>query len=221
MITVKNEHSLDGCYNYGEKHVASSDLGYKSTPRINTLVNTPTTNEMFDVIDDVMVEQNTNEENIDDEGRCIDPEFDLFHFKVINRWTNSLFDQLVELLGRYFLHTTHHHGYDIDVFLRPLVDELKMLWAEGVQIRDASTNNVFNMCTMLLRTINDFLARGHFSGWSGQDYLACPTYNAYISSIHVTNKMSYVGHRRFLHMSRSWRQGLLFNGQPKRRARPR
>ena len=38
---------------------------------------------MFDVIDDVMVEQNTNEENIDDEGRCIDPEFDVL-FEELN-----------------------------------------------------------------------------------------------------------------------------------------
>ncbi|XP_052627045.1 uncharacterized protein LOC128133587 [Lactuca sativa] len=108
---------------HGEKHVGSSDLSYNSTPRTNIPVNTPTSNEMFDVIDDVMVEQNTNEENIDEEGRGIDLEFDdlfeelntklypecsdmsalnflakLLHVKVINRWTNSSFDQLVELL---------------------------------------------------------------------------------------------------------------------------
>ena len=110
---------------------------------------------------------------------------------------------------------------DIDVFLRPLVDELKMLWAEGVQMRDASTNTIFNMCAMLLWTINDFPPRGSLSGWSGQGYLSCPTCNADTSSIHVTNKMSYVGHRRFLHMNHKWRQSLLFNGQPERRPHPR
>ncbi|XP_023744591.1 uncharacterized protein LOC111892768 [Lactuca sativa] len=108
---------------HGEKHVGSSDLSYNSTPRTNT----PTSNEMFDVIDDVMAEENTNEENIDEEGRGIDPKFDdlfeelntklypecsdmsalkflakLFHTKVINRWTNSSFDQLVELLRASF-----------------------------------------------------------------------------------------------------------------------
>ena len=52
---------------HGEKH-SVSDLGYNSTP-----INIPTNNEMFDVIDDVMAEQNTNEENTDDEGRGMDP----------------------------------------------------------------------------------------------------------------------------------------------------
>ncbi|XP_023766938.1 uncharacterized protein LOC111915514 [Lactuca sativa] len=108
---------------HGEKHVGSSDLSYNSTPRTNT----PTSNEMFDVVHDVMAEQNTNEENIDEEGRGIDSTFDdlfeelntklypecsdmsalnflakLLHIKVINRWTNSSFDQLVELLRAAF-----------------------------------------------------------------------------------------------------------------------
>ncbi|XP_023738343.2 uncharacterized protein LOC111886342 [Lactuca sativa] len=96
-----------------------------------------------------------------------------------------------------------------------------MLWSEGVQMRDASTNTVFNMRAMLLWTINDFPARGSLPGWSGQGYLACPTCNADTSSIHFTNKMSYVGHRRFLHMNHKWRQSLLFNGQPERRLHPR
>lgn len=63
---------------HGEKHVASY-LGYYSTPRINTL----TTTEVFDVIDDVMVEQNTNGENANEEGRGIGPKFDAL-FKELN-----------------------------------------------------------------------------------------------------------------------------------------
>ena len=110
---------------------------------------------------------------------------------------------------------------DIDVYLRPLVDELKMLWAEGVQMRDASTNTVFNMRAMLLWTINDFPTRSSLSGWSGQGYLACPTCNEDTSSIYVTNKMCYVGHRRFLNINHSWRESLLFDGQPDTRPRPR
>ncbi|KAI3711783.1 hypothetical protein L1987_70329 [Smallanthus sonchifolius] len=58
---------------------------------------------------------------------------------------------------------------DIDVYLRPLVYELKMLWAEGVQVRDASTKTVFRMHAALLWTINDYPARSSLSGWSGQD----------------------------------------------------
>ncbi|CAI9265521.1 unnamed protein product [Lactuca saligna] len=81
---------------------------------------------MFDVIDDVMAEQNTNQENIDEEGRGIDPKFDdlfkelntklypecsnmstlnflarLLHIKVINRWTNSSFGGPVHMRWMY------------------------------------------------------------------------------------------------------------------------
>ena len=66
---------------------------------------------------------------------------------------------------------------DIDTFLRPIVDELKILWTIGVQTRDASTNTIFTMHAMLLWTINVFLTRSSLSGWSGQGYKACSTCN--------------------------------------------
>ncbi|GJU27268.1 reverse transcriptase domain-containing protein [Tanacetum coccineum] len=47
-------------------------------------------------------------------------------------------------------------------------------------------------------TINDFPARSRLSGWSGQSYMACPTYNKDTPSKHVLSKTTYVGHRRFL-----------------------
>ncbi|XP_076938147.1 uncharacterized protein LOC143606177 [Bidens hawaiensis] len=59
-------------------------------------------------------------------------------------------------------------GKDIDVFLSPLVDELNMLWEEGVRMRDASTDTIFNMCAALLWTINDFPACSSLSRWSDQ-----------------------------------------------------
>ena len=34
---------------------------------------------------------------------------------------------------------------DIDVFLRPLMDELKELWNEGVVVRDVPTKTSFRM----------------------------------------------------------------------------
>ncbi|GJU97830.1 hypothetical protein Tco_1327101 [Tanacetum coccineum] len=48
-------------------------------------------------------------------------------------------------------------GKDIDVYLRPLIDDLKDLWAlKGVETIDVSTGQTFNMRAMLLWTINDF-----------------------------------------------------------------
>nr|GEU61222.1 hypothetical protein [Tanacetum cinerariifolium] len=69
-------------------------------------------------------------------------------------------------------------GKDIDVYLRPLIDDLKVLWAlKGVETIDIATGQKFNMRAMVLWTINDFLALSSLSGWSGQGYLACPTCN--------------------------------------------
>ncbi|GJT25794.1 hypothetical protein Tco_0895731 [Tanacetum coccineum] len=48
---------------------------------------------------------------------------------------------------------------DIDVYLRPLIDDLKVLWAlEGVDTIDVATCQKFNMRAMVLWTINDFPA---------------------------------------------------------------
>ncbi|GKB96012.1 hypothetical protein Tco_0982149 [Tanacetum coccineum] len=50
-------------------------------------------------------------------------------------------------------------GKDIDVYLKPLIDDLKDLLAlKGVETIDAATGKTFNMRAMLLWTINDFPA---------------------------------------------------------------
>ncbi|KAD7477793.1 hypothetical protein E3N88_00929 [Mikania micrantha] len=61
-------------------------------------------------------------------------------------------------------------GKDIDVFLRPLVDELKTLWTDRVQIRDAHTETILTMHATLLWTNNDYPACSSLSGWNGQGY---------------------------------------------------
>ncbi|KAL4583030.1 hypothetical protein LXL04_007594 [Taraxacum kok-saghyz] len=112
-------------------------------------------------------------------------------------------------------------GKDMDVFLRPLVDELKVLWDEGVKVRDVATNTVFTMHAALLWTINDFPARSSLSGWSGQGYKACPTCNEDTPSCRVKRKTAYVGHRRFLPTKHHWRSSRLFNGKSERRGPPK
>ncbi|KAD4586292.1 hypothetical protein E3N88_23893 [Mikania micrantha] len=76
-------------------------------------------------------------------------------------------------------------GKDIDVFLRPLVDELKTLWIDGVQMRDASTKTVFTMRASLLWTINDYPARSSLSGWSGQGWPSWLGGASYCTGIHA------------------------------------
>ncbi|XP_060966207.1 uncharacterized protein LOC133034815 [Cannabis sativa] len=68
-------------------------------------------------------------------------------------------------------------GKDIDVFMRPLIDELKQLWETGVETRDAYNGTVFSMRAAVLWTINDFPAYALMSGWSTKGYMACPTCN--------------------------------------------
>ncbi|GJV66599.1 hypothetical protein Tco_1482108 [Tanacetum coccineum] len=107
-------------------------------------------------------------------------------------------------------------GKDIDVYLRPLIEDLKVLWdRKGVETIDVASGQKFNMRAMVLWTINDFPARSSLSGWSGQGYKACPTCNEDTPSVRVLSKTAYVGHRRFLKKPHKWRSRsfLKFNGQ--------
>ncbi|GJW19327.1 Myb domain protein 62 [Tanacetum coccineum] len=63
---------------------------------------------------------------------------------------------------------------NIDVYLEPLIDELKDLWA-SVNAYDALRKEDFTLRAALLWTTNDFLTYGMLSGWSVKGYKACPT----------------------------------------------
>jgi hypothetical protein len=62
-------------------------------------------------------------------------------------------------------------GMDIDVYLRPLILELKELWNNGVKTRDAGSKKNFRLRAILLWTINDFPAYAMLSGWSTKESL--------------------------------------------------
>lgn len=47
---------------------------------------------------------------------------------------------------------------DIDVYLAPLIDELKSLWEVGIETYDVDAKESFTMRAALLWTINDFPA---------------------------------------------------------------
>ena len=56
----------------------------------------------------------------------------------------------------------------MDIFLRPVVEELKELWESGIEMRDAANDSkVFKMRAALLWTVNDFPARSSLSERSG------------------------------------------------------
>jgi hypothetical protein len=66
-------------------------------------------------------------------------------------------------------------GDRIDVNLRPLVDDLKILWKLGVsEVWDEYKREEFMMHGMLFTTINDNPAHCNLSGQSKRKGAACP-----------------------------------------------
>jgi hypothetical protein len=62
-------------------------------------------------------------------------------------------------------------GMDIDVYLRPLILELKELWNNCVKTRDVGTKKNFTLRAILLWTTNDFPAYAMLFGWSTKESL--------------------------------------------------
>ena len=108
-------------------------------------------------------------------------------------------------------------GNDIDVYLRPLVEELLLLWSEeGVWMWDEYKQEDFNLRALLFVTINDWPALSNLSGQSNKGCRACTYYLENTDSIWLTHcrKCVYMGHRWFFpirHQVR--RKGKHFKGQ--------
>jgi hypothetical protein len=89
----------------------------------------------------------------------------------------------------------------IDVYLRPLVDDLKILWKPGVpEVWDEYKHEEFTMHAMLFTTINDNPAHRNLSGQSKRKGAACPHYLEDTCAIWLSHSKKYVfmGHHRFL-----------------------
>jgi hypothetical protein len=64
---------------------------------------------------------------------------------------------------------------DIDLYLRPLVDELLLLWKkEGVRVWDENKQENFNLRALLFITINDWPALSNLSGTQTRDIRPAP-----------------------------------------------
>ncbi|XP_068472457.1 uncharacterized protein [Phaseolus vulgaris] len=99
-------------------------------------------------------------------------------------------------------------GNDIDVYLSPLVEDLKMLWEEGVDVFDGYTGESFKLHAMLFCTINDFPAYGNLSGYITKGHKACPICeeNTCHNQLQHGRKTVYLGHRRFLKSNHPYRK---------------
>ena len=113
-------------------------------------------------------------------------------------------------------------GNDIDVYLRPLVEELLQLWREeGVPVWDEHEQKEFDLRALLFVTINDWPALSNISGQSNKGYNACTHCLGETESIYLGNKNVYLGHRRFLPKQHAVRKkGKHFKGEPDHRTKP-
>ncbi|KAL8105144.1 hypothetical protein AgCh_029075 [Apium graveolens] len=89
---------------------------------------------------------------------------------------------------------------DFHVYLRPLIDELKMLWCTGVETYDRVSRSNFTMKATLMWTINDFPALGMISGWSTKGKFACPVCMGMVKE----NQLKHGGKPTFYGTSRSF-----------------
>ncbi|KAL5568137.1 hypothetical protein UlMin_024712 [Ulmus minor] len=112
-------------------------------------------------------------------------------------------------------------GKDFDVFLRPLVDELNVLWCNGVDAFDEYSHSKFTLRAAVIWTISDFPAYAYLSGWSTMGKLACPICLEDTRYRKIRDKQCYMGHRCFLHSSHVWRKSKDYDGQQEKRPPPR
>ena len=104
---------------------------------------------------------------------------------------------------------------DIDVYLNPLVEDLKLLWVDGVEVFDVVASETFMMHAMLFCTINDFLTYGNLSRYNVKGHKACPICEENTTSHEFKNgrKTVYLRHRRFLQANHRYlRLKKAFNG---------
>ena len=114
-------------------------------------------------------------------------------------------------------------GNDIDVYLQPLIDELKELWEYGVETYDAFKKQSFQLHAALMGTINDFPAYAMLSGWSTKGNYACPNCNHDVTPKYLphSKKNCYMDTRRLLDASHPWRKDKKsFNGETEDRCGP-
>ena len=109
------------------------------------------------------------------------------------------------------------------MYLRPLVDELLLLWKEeSVHVRDEYKQEHFDLRALLFVTINDWPALSNLSGQSNKGYQACTHCLDENDSFYLKNcrKIVYMGHRRFLPLNHPLRKkGKHFKGEPETRAK--
>lgn len=101
---------------------------------------------------------------------------------------------------------------EIDIYLQPLIAELKQLWTTGVRTFDSSKGEYFQLQAALLWTISDLPIYGDLSGWNAKGYKACPICKEDTVSMRLREKFCFTGHRCYLPVDHEWRKSKHHNG---------
>ena len=115
-------------------------------------------------------------------------------------------------------------GNDIDVYLTPLIEDLRKLWEDRVNVWDGCLQQTFRLRAMVFCTINDFSAYGNLSRYSVKGHYTCPIYEKNMSFIQLKHgkKTIYTRHRRFLQPYHPYqRLKKAFNGSQKNESAPK
>ncbi|KAK7266896.1 hypothetical protein RIF29_19556 [Crotalaria pallida] len=107
-------------------------------------------------------------------------------------------------------------GNDINVYLAPLIEDLKQMWETGIEVYDGYRRESFNLRATLFGTISDFPTYGNLSGHSTKGQCTCPICedNTHWMRLENYKKNVFLGHCIFLpsgHRYRGWRKA--FNGK--------
>lgn len=142
---------------------------------------------------------------------------------------NSLFQVKVHqssIHNYYCIYTGKKKVKDMNIYIAPIVDELKQLWSTGVQCFDASSKESFTTKAILLWTMHDYPGYGVASSLQTQGFFGFPPcgpdhINSY--SAKELDKIIYHGYRRYLPEGHPWRSSELasqFNGKVEPTTKP-
>ena len=100
-----------------------------------------------------------------------------------------------------------HLGNDTNVYLSPLIEDLKLMWDQCVEVFDEFTNETFKMHATLFCIINDFSAYGNLSGYSVKGHKICLICEEDTASQQLKHgrKKVYLRHQRFLRSHHPYR----------------
>jgi hypothetical protein len=96
------------------------------------------------------------------------------------------------------------------VFLEPLMEDMKILWEDGIDMIDASLKEKFTLKAIIFVTITDypglFSLSGQIKGKTG--YVVCIDGTCY-TYLNASKKLVYMRHRRFLSKKHRYRASLM------------